>query len=110
MSTDSTLLNKKIELIQWLSTIEDVSLLNKIMNPKDNKYYAPDLALAIKLYTYLYIDNPKKNGHTHSNSANHWLSKNTGYDVTAQSGSRIRELTAPLSGWNSQRDKKFIKH
>lgn len=29
MSTDSTLLNKKIELIQWLSTIEDVSLLNK---------------------------------------------------------------------------------
>lgn len=37
MSTDSTLLNKKIELIQWLSTIEDVSLLNKIMNLRKNE-------------------------------------------------------------------------
>lgn len=32
MSSDSTLSNKKIELIQWLSTIEDVSILNKIMD------------------------------------------------------------------------------
>ena len=32
MSSESTLSNKKIELIQWLSTIEDVSILNKIMD------------------------------------------------------------------------------
>ena len=31
MKSDVTLSNKKIELIQWLSTIEDVSILNKIM-------------------------------------------------------------------------------
>lgn len=32
MSSETTLSNKKIELIQWLSTIEDVSILNKIMD------------------------------------------------------------------------------
>ena len=31
MKSDVTLSNKKIELIQWLSTIEDISILNKIM-------------------------------------------------------------------------------
>ncbi|WP_339890108.1 hypothetical protein [uncultured Flavobacterium sp.] len=32
MSSETTLSNKKIELIQWLSTIDDVSILNKIMD------------------------------------------------------------------------------
>jgi hypothetical protein len=32
MSSETTLSNKKIELIQWLSTIEDVSILNKIID------------------------------------------------------------------------------
>jgi plasmid stabilization system protein ParE len=31
MKSDVALSNKKIELIQWLSTIEDISVLNKIM-------------------------------------------------------------------------------
>jgi hypothetical protein len=31
MKSDTALSNKKIELIQWLSTIEDISILNKIM-------------------------------------------------------------------------------
>jgi len=31
MKSDVASSNKKIELIQWLSTIEDISVLNKIM-------------------------------------------------------------------------------
>lgn len=31
MNTDLNIQNKKLELIQWLSTIEDISILNKII-------------------------------------------------------------------------------
>ncbi|MVN20666.1 hypothetical protein [Mucilaginibacter arboris] len=31
MNTNLNIQNKKIELIQWLSTIEDISILNKII-------------------------------------------------------------------------------
>lgn len=31
MKSDATLLNQKLELIQWLSTVEDSSLIKKIM-------------------------------------------------------------------------------
>ncbi len=31
MKSDTTLLNQKLELIQWLSTIEDSSLIKKII-------------------------------------------------------------------------------
>ena len=40
MNTEINLLNKKIELIQWLSTIEDINVLNKIADliaDKNNK-------------------------------------------------------------------------
>lgn len=37
MKSDVTLSNKKIELIQWLSTIEDISILNKIMELRKNE-------------------------------------------------------------------------
>ena len=37
MKSEVTLSNKKIELIQWLSTIEDVSILNKIMELRKNE-------------------------------------------------------------------------
>ncbi|WP_035758815.1 hypothetical protein [Flavobacterium tegetincola] len=32
MNTDTTILNHKLELIQWLSTIEDSSIIEKIMD------------------------------------------------------------------------------
>ena len=31
MNTETTILNQKLELIQWMSTIEDFSLIEKIM-------------------------------------------------------------------------------
>ena len=34
MDTDLQIQNKKLELIQWLSTIEDLSVLNKIIDLK----------------------------------------------------------------------------
>lgn len=37
MKSDVALSNKKIELIQWLSTIEDISILNKIMELRKNE-------------------------------------------------------------------------
>jgi hypothetical protein len=40
MNKEINLLNKKIELIQWLSTIEDITVLNKIADliaDKNNK-------------------------------------------------------------------------
>lgn len=37
MSDNTLLLNQKIELIQWLSTIEDRSLLNKIMELRNKE-------------------------------------------------------------------------
>lgn len=38
---DSKILNKKIELIQWLSTLEDNSILDKLLKFKkeDTKYW-----------------------------------------------------------------------
>lgn len=32
MNTDTSILNQKLELIQWLSTIEDFSIIEKIMD------------------------------------------------------------------------------
>lgn len=32
MNTNLTILNQKLELIQWLSTIEDTSIIEKIMD------------------------------------------------------------------------------
>jgi hypothetical protein len=39
MNVHSSIQNKKLELIQWLSTIDDVSVINKILNlkKKENK-------------------------------------------------------------------------
>ena len=37
MKFDAALSNKKIELIQWLSTVEDNSILNKIMELRKNE-------------------------------------------------------------------------
>lgn len=34
MKTELNIQSKKLELIQWLSTIEDLSILNKIINLK----------------------------------------------------------------------------
>ena len=31
MNTETTILNQKLELIQWLSTIEDFSIIEKVM-------------------------------------------------------------------------------
>jgi len=37
MNLETTLSNKKIEIIQWLSTLEDISILNKIMELRKNE-------------------------------------------------------------------------
>lgn len=83
-----------------------IDLLTYILDPTQENY-APDLALSIQLYKYVYIDSPRQD--SHSSKANTWIKQNTDYDSSNQSGSRIREITAPLNGWNRQRDKKFIK-
>ncbi|WP_432670257.1 hypothetical protein [Flavobacterium sp. SM2513] len=37
MNTETTILNQKLELIQWLSTIEDFSIIEKIMALRKNE-------------------------------------------------------------------------
>jgi len=37
MNAESTILNQKLELIQWLSTIEDFSIIEKIMALRKNE-------------------------------------------------------------------------
>jgi hypothetical protein len=39
MKLDPTLLNQKLELIQWLSTVEDSSLIKKIMELRKKETY-----------------------------------------------------------------------
>lgn len=107
LQVENEALKQRVFELENKNNSDEPDLLNKIMNSKDNKYYAPDLALAIQLYKHLYIDNTLKD--SHSSSANYWITKNTNYDQTKQSGNRIREITAPFIGWNSQRDRKFKK-
>lgn len=37
MNTNETILNQKLELIQWLSTIEDSAIIQKIMDLRKKK-------------------------------------------------------------------------
>lgn len=37
MSIDTNIQNKKLELIQWVSTLEDLSIINKIFELKKEK-------------------------------------------------------------------------
>lgn len=114
---ENTLLKQRIsELEQQLKQSQqtvnkpnipnDIDLLAHILDTRQ-QHHAPDLALSIQLYRYVYIDKPRQD--SHSSKANTWLTNNTGYDKDGQSGSSIREITAPLNGWNPQRDKNFSK-
>ncbi|MFV5265112.1 hypothetical protein ACMUMS_16365 [Acinetobacter courvalinii] len=71
--------------------------------------YAPDLALSIRLWEDLYINNPRSD--SHSNKANNWIKTNTGYSGTDKdpSTSRIREIASPFKEWGAKRDKNHKK-
>lgn len=74
----------------------DIDLLAYILD-STQKNYAPDLALSIQLYKYVYIENSCED--SHSSKANTWIKQNTGYDSSSQSSSRIREMViVPKNG------------
>lgn len=84
----------------------DIDLLAYILD-STQEHYAPDLALSIQLYKYVYIDKLRQD--SHSSMANSWVGSNTNYDISKQSASRIREITTPFKSWNSNRDKNYFK-
>lgn len=84
----------------------DVDLLAYILD-STQKHYAPDLALSIQLYKYVYIDKLPQD--THTSMGNSWITRNTNYDKSKQSAGRIREITTPFNNWNSNRDKNYFK-
>gem|GEM_PF-3724935 len=86
---------------------QKIDLIELIYDELDIDRYAPDLALAIKLWESIYIHDPKKD--SHSNKADQWLSKNSGYEKMSISRNRIKEITTPFSSWGGQRSKDYKK-
>ncbi|MDY6483330.1 hypothetical protein [Acinetobacter faecalis] len=99
--------NNQINILKNVNPKLGNDLLDQVFDDTREESYAPDLALAIKLWESIYITNPKDDSHT--NKANNWLKQNTNYDVRKQnsSASKIREITSPLKSWSLQRDRKF---
>lgn len=83
------------------------NLLDQIFDESVTDRYAPDLALSIKLWQSIYIDNPKNDSHT--NKANNWIMSNTRYDQSKPSATKLREITTPFINWSTHRDKNFKK-
>lgn len=80
--------------------------LSIIMDTK-KATYAPDLVHAINLWFDLY-NNDNQSTDSHTNRANTWLKKNTGYENVKRgdkSMDRIREIATPLQSFGGQRAK-----
>ena len=100
---------KKLEEVQAVEKSESNNLLALIFDETATERYAPDLVSSIMLWEYIYITNPKND--SHSNKADTWLGKNTGYDTAKKQGSasKIREITTPFVNWGNLRDKNHQK-
>ncbi|WP_196781657.1 hypothetical protein [Acinetobacter lanii] len=100
---------QKIKELESLNCKKDTDLLSLIFDVTKKERFSPDLVLAIKLWEYVYIVNPKDD--SHSNKADTWLRANTGYDVDKKAGSasKIREVTTPFINWSTHRDKSYTK-
>lgn len=100
---------EQLESEQLHSKQKSENLLNLIFDESATERYAPDLVSAIKLWEHIYITSPKDDSHT--NKADTWLGKNTGYDTAKKQGSssKIREITAPFINWSTHRDKAYKK-
>lgn len=96
---------KELELEQSTEQLANNNLLELIFDETISDRYAPDLALAIRLWEDLYISNPR--GDSHSNKANLWIDANTGYGDTSKS--KLREITTPFINWSTHRDKNYKK-
>lgn len=107
----SELLEKEeqIKELELSKTDNNTDLLTLIFDENANERYAPDLVSAIRLWEHLYITNPSDDSHT--NRANGWIRKNTGYDGLEKdsSSSRIREIASPFKEWGGKRNKKYNK-
>lgn len=99
----------KIKNLESFNQKDDTDLINLIFDESVIDRYAPDLISAIKLWEHIYITSPKNDSHT--NKADTWLEKNTGYDTAKKQGSasKIREITAPFINWSTHRDKAYKK-
>lgn len=108
LEAENAQLNQRItELEQQLKQSQNKpDVLAYILDPTQENY-APDLALSIQLYQYVYIDSPRQD--SHSSKANTWVKNNTGYDMSNESVTRIRAITAPFKDWGKQRDKNYFK-
>ncbi len=110
LNAEIKLLQTEIERLKKLKNKEN-TLINLIFDETAQDRYAPDLALSIKLWSHLYIDDPKQD--SHSSKANKWIEKYTSYNVADDGGiesiKRIREITTPLSSWSNQRNGNYKK-
>lgn len=104
--------NKKLkaklkEIEEQASVTNSNNLLDLIYDEDAQERYAPDLVSSIKLWEHIYINYP--NDDSHSNKADTWIKKNTGYDTTKKAGSasKIREITSPFIKWSTHRDKNY---
>ena len=100
--------NERIKELESSLRASNSNLIDMIYDESETNRYAPDLALAIKLWEQIYLINPKGDI-SHSNKADTWLRKHTGYDTAKKAGSasKIREITAPLVNWSTLRDKAY---
>lgn len=105
--------DEKIKQFESENLSNDSDLLSMIFDDSSTNRYAPDLVLAIKLWEYLYIENRQADIQSHSNMANHWLNKNTGYIDSEMGGEgskeRIRAVVTPFADWGAKRNKKYKK-
>ena len=101
--------DRKIKELESLSKKSETDLISLIFDETATDRYAPDLVSAIKLWEQVYINS--SNDDSHTNKANYWIQKNTGYNESDNGGrvaiDRIREITTPFKDWGHKRNKKI---
>lgn len=113
LQTENNVLKQRIAVLEAQTAKHpEQELMHPVLNTAHPRH-APDLAHSLNLWNDLY-GTASDTKDSHSNRANIWIGKNTGYADSQTGGSqaiaRVREITTPFTEWGGQRNKNHKKN
>lgn len=88
------------------SSFEDSALLALLDD--SHPYYAPDLAIGVKMWLEIYKDADPLKKSPHKPNFDSFLNKH-GIKMNEESNKRLREVSSPLSSWSTLRKEKLAE-